>query len=82
MENGFVTITLERYNELLNIETRVSVLSEQIIGERHFTEKDCLKILGTKEAIDAVKFLEDKEKQLDTKLQDYRNKYNNTSEES
>lgn len=47
-----VSIPLDRYEELLNLETRVNVAVERVKHEDCFFMKDFLWILGTEESID------------------------------
>ncbi len=49
--NLTVTITQHRYEQLLDIETRVDVVVERIIREKYMQMEDILRTLGTELAI-------------------------------
>lgn len=51
MNNKDVTIPLQRYNELLDIETRVDVVVERITHDIFLSSEDVLWVLGTELAI-------------------------------
>lgn len=46
-----VKISLEKYEELLGLETRVNVVVDQIINKKYISAEDILRILGTEEAL-------------------------------
>lgn len=46
-----VTISMERYRELLDTETRVNVAVERIINQKYIRTEDILRILGSTVAI-------------------------------
>lgn len=50
-ENLMVTIPLRRYDELLDIETRVDVAVERMINEEYCKIEDILRILDTESAL-------------------------------
>lgn len=53
--NTTVTIPLERYDELLDCETRLDVLSDMICNDKYLSDnKSLLSALGTKEAYDLL----------------------------
>lgn len=52
LSSSVVVIPLQRYNELLNIETRVDVVVERIAHDDYLKREDILWILGTDLAID------------------------------
>lgn len=52
--SGVVVIPIQRYNELLDIETRVDVVVERIKRERYVDSESVLWTLGTELAIDAA----------------------------
>lgn len=56
-----VSIPLDRYEELLNLETRVNVAVERVKHEDCFYMKDLLWILGTEESIDVANEMQKKE---------------------
>lgn len=51
METETVTISLDRYECLLDTETRVDVAVERIVNDRYIENEDILRILGTKLAM-------------------------------
>lgn len=53
--NTTVTIPLERYDELLDCETRLDVLSDMICNDKYLSSnKELLSALGTTEAYDLL----------------------------
>lgn len=68
MDNLNVTIPLERYEELLDIETRVNVVLDLLKHETVLKTKDILFILGTSLAIDLAEELEKEENELWEKI--------------
>ena len=63
-ENNNVTIPRDRYDELLDIETRVSVVVEMIARNDYISTSNILRILGSEYAIDAAKEIEKKTRNL------------------
>lgn len=59
MDNS-VTISIERYNELLDIETRVDVVVDMIARNDYVSMSNVLRILGSEYAIDAANKIEKK----------------------
>lgn len=47
MDTGVVVIPLERYNDLLRLETRVNVLVGLMYHHEYVSDEDVLDILGT-----------------------------------
>lgn len=60
--NGSVTIPIQRYNKLLDIETRVDVAVERIMHGEYNKIVDILWILGTDLAVQEAMRLEEKAK--------------------
>lgn len=60
---GAVTITQQRYEQLLDIETRVDVVVERILHKEFMTLQDILWILGTELAIETARELDRKDKE-------------------
>lgn len=58
---GVVVIPIQRYSELLDIETRVDVAVERITHDACITTEDILWILGTELAISKVYEIKKKE---------------------
>ena len=66
--NMTVTITQHRYEQLLDIETRVDVLVERITHDNYIKTEDILRILGTELALQrAEEILEEERKQKEEK---------------
>lgn len=50
-----VVIPLERYNELIQLETRASVIVERILHENYMSTEDLLWILGTEDSFELAR---------------------------
>lgn len=61
---GEITISIERYNELLDIETRVNVVADLLDGKEFVTKETILRIIGTEKAIDVADRIKIKDKEL------------------
>lgn len=61
-DSGVVVIPIQRYNELLDIETRVDVVVERIKRERYVDSESVLWTLGTELAIDTAMEIREREK--------------------
>lgn len=62
MENtNNVTISLERFEELISLEQRVSVVVERIFHNNYITTEDLLWIIGTETAVEIAQEIRDKE---------------------
>ena len=72
--DGTVTITQQRYEQLLDVETRVDVVVERILHKEFMTLQDILWILGTELAIETAH-------ELDRKDKEKREKYDKEHEE-
>ena len=64
---GEVTISIERYNELIDIETRVNVVADLLDGKEFVTKETILRIIGTEKAIDIADRIKIKDKELSFK---------------
>ena len=64
---GEITISIERYNELLDIETRVNVVADLLDGKEFVTKETILRIIGTEKAIDVADRIKIKDKELSFK---------------
>ena len=62
-----ITISIERYNELLDIETRVNVVADLLDGKEFVTKETILRIIGTEKAIDVADRIKIKDKELSFK---------------
>lgn len=60
--SSVVVIPIQRYNELLDIETRVDVVVEMIKLGRHVDSESILWTLGTGLAIDAAMDIRERER--------------------
>lgn len=58
--NEVVCISLERYQELLDVETRVNVAVERIRHEKYLDHEAILWILGTELAVETAMELREK----------------------
>ena len=59
-----ITINIERYNELLDIETRVNVVADLLDGKEFVTKETILRIIGTEKSIDVADRIKIKDKEL------------------
>lgn len=59
-DTNVVTITQHRYEELLDIETRVDVVVDMISSDGYLCVSSLLNILGTKRAIDTKNKMKEK----------------------
>ena len=64
---GEITISIERYDELLDIETRVNVVADLLDGKEFVTKETILRIIGTEKAIDVADRIKIKDKELSFK---------------
>ncbi len=64
MENTNLTITIpqSRYEQLLDIETRVDVAVERITNDEYIKTEDILRILGTELALQKADEIREKDK--------------------
>lgn len=63
LNDSVVVIPLQRYNELLDIETRVDVAVERIVHDDYFKKEDILWVLGTDLAVDKAMELREKDEE-------------------
>ena len=66
MDNS-VTISIERYDELLDIETRVNVIVEIIEMDGYLNTESLLRTLGTEYAVEVADRIHEKDKELSFK---------------
>ena len=67
MDDSRITITTERFSELIKIETRVDILVD-MLGQDEFVSKETiLRILGTEKAIDVADRIHRKDKEMSFK---------------
>lgn len=63
-EQATVTLTLERFMQLIELETRVNILVERIDHDEYMNVEDLLWALGTENAVEiAQKMRDEKEKE-------------------
>ena len=63
-EQATVTLTLERFMQLMELETRVNILVERIEHDEYMNVEDLLWALGTENAVEiAQKMRDEKEKE-------------------
>ena len=60
--NMTVTITQHRYEQLLDIETRVDVIVERITREKYMGMEEILRTLGTELAIQGAEEMKEEER--------------------
>lgn len=63
-ENNNVIIPRDRYDELLDIETRVDVVVDMIARNDYVSMSNVLRILGSEYALDVAKEIEKKTRNL------------------
>lgn len=49
-----INISLERYKELIEIETRIKVIIDILTEQKYISTEDLLRMIGTKEAIEGI----------------------------
>ena len=67
-----VTISLRRYEQLIDVETRVNVVVERIARNGYIATQDLLWILGTELSVELAQELRDKE---ESERKEYAEKY-------
>lgn len=65
MSSNVVVIPLERYEQLLNLETRVSVIIEKLNQDKYMENDELLLILGTEESIKLLDEMRNKKRSYD-----------------
>lgn len=71
-ENLTVTISLQRYEQLLDIETRVDVAVERIADDKYIDNEAVLRILGTELALQKADEMREESRKRD---EEYRKQY-------
>ena len=64
MDDAMITIQVERFLELIKIETRVDILVDMIERDEFVSKEEILRILGTEKAIEAADRIKIKDKEL------------------
>ena len=72
MDDSRITITTERFSELIKIETRVDILVDMLGRDEFVSKETILRILGTEKAIEVADRIhrKDKEMSFDEMLED------------
>ena len=64
MDDSRITITTERFLELIKIETRVDILVDMIERDEFVSKETILRIIGTEKAIEAADRIRRKDKEM------------------
>ena len=64
MDDSRITITTERFLELIKIETRVDILVDMIERDEFVSKEEILRIIGTEKAIEAADRIRRKDKEM------------------
>ncbi len=64
MDDSRITITTERFSELIKIETRVEILVDMIDRDEFVSKETILRILGTEKAIEVADRINKKDKEM------------------
>ena len=64
MDDSRITITTERFSELIKIETRVDILVDMIERDEFVSKETILRIIGTEKAIEAADRIRRKDKEM------------------
>ena len=67
MGDSRITITTERFSELIKIETRVDILVDMIERDEFVSKEEILCIIGTEKAIEVADRIHKKDKELSFK---------------
>ena len=64
MDDAMITIQVERFLELIKIETRVDILVDMIERDEFVSKEEILRILGTEKAIEVADRIRRKDKEM------------------
>ena len=64
MDDAMITIQVERFLELIKIETRVDILVDMIERDEFVSKEEILRIIGTEKAIDVADRIRRKDKEM------------------
>ena len=64
MDDAMITIQVERFLELIKIETRVDILVDMIERDEFVSKEEILRILGTAKAIEVADRIHEKDKEM------------------
>ena len=67
MDDAMITIQVERFLELIKIETRVDILVDMIERDEFVSKEEILRIIGTEKAIEVADRIHKKDKELSFK---------------
>ena len=67
MDDSRITITTERFSELIKIETRVDILVDMLGQDEFISKETILRILGTEKAIEVADRIHRKDKEMSFK---------------
>lgn len=67
MDDSRITITTERFSEIIKIETRVDILVDMIERDEFVSKEEILRIIGTEKAIEVADRIHKKDKELSFK---------------
>ena len=67
MDDAMITIQVERFLELIKIETRVDILVDMIERHEFVSKEEILRIIGTEKAIEVADRIHKKDKELSFK---------------
>lgn len=67
MDDSRITITTERFSEIIKIETRVDILVDVIERDEFVSKEEILRIIGTEKAIEVADRIHKKDKELSFK---------------
>ena len=64
MDDSRITITTERFSELIKIETRVDILVDMLGRDEFVSKETILRIIGTEKSIDVADRIRRKDKEM------------------
>ena len=64
MDDAMITIQVERFLELIKIETRVDILVDMIERDEFVSKEEILRIIGTEKAIEVADRIHRKDKEM------------------
>lgn len=67
VDDSRITITTERFSEIIKIETRVDILVDMIERDEFVSKEEILRIIGTEKAIEVADRIHKKDKELSFK---------------
>ena len=67
MDDSRITITTERFSEIIKIETRVDILVDMIERDEFVSKEEILRIIGAEKAIEVADRIHKKDKELSFK---------------